>query len=66
MDVESLIEQWRLYAKANRAAANENKSKGDSFGADEAAIRYTKARTWQDCAKAIDPGLPEVQPKLSE
>jgi hypothetical protein len=114
VDVDLLIEQWRLYAKANRAAANENKSKGDNFGAelclargavrlaaadllelhrdepiaaakqmhkhagelrqhhwpfvgfDEAAIRYTKARTWQDCAKAIDPGLPEVQPKLSD
>lgn len=114
MDVDSLIEQWRLYAKANRAAANENKPKGDNFGAelclargavrlaaadlleqfrddpmaaakamhknagqlrqhhwpfvgfDQAAIQYTQARTWQDCAKAIDPGLPEVQPKLSE
>lgn len=114
MVVDSLIEQWRLYAKANRRVANENRAKGDQFGADlclargavrlaaanmleqhrddpeaaakemhknaqglrqhhwpfvgfdEAAIRYTKARAWQDCAKAIDPSLPEVQPKLSE
>jgi hypothetical protein len=114
VDVDSLIEQWRLYAKANQAAAKENRATGDQFGAelclargsvrlaaadmlelhrddpmaaakqmhknagqlrqhhwpfvgfDEAAIRYTKARTWQDCAKAIDPGLPEVQPKLSD
>ena len=114
MDVESLIEQWRLYAKASRAAADENRKRGDNFGAelclargavrlaaadlleqskddpmaaakqmhkrvgelrqlhwpfvgfDEAALRYTQARTWQDCAKAIDPSLPEVQPKLSD
>ena len=31
---------------------------------DETAVKYTQARTWQDCARAIDPGLPEVQPKL--
>lgn len=114
MDVESLVEQWRLYAKASQAQANLNRQTGDQFGAelctargsvrlaaaemleqrrddpmaaaqdmhknaqglrqhhwpfvgfDEAAIRYTKARTWQDCAKAIDPNLPEVQPKLGE
>lgn len=114
MDVDSLIAQWRLYAKANQAQASQNRQTGDQFGAalcvargsvrsaaadmlelhrddpvaaaknmhrtagelrqhhwpfvgfDEAAIRYTKARTWQDCAKAIDPALPEVQPKLSE
>jgi hypothetical protein len=113
MDVDSLIEQWRLYAKANQAQANLNRQTGDQFGAelcvvrgsvrlaaadlleqsrddpmaaaknmhkragelrqhywpfvgfDEAALSYTKARTWQDCAKAIDPGLPEVQPNLS-
>jgi hypothetical protein len=34
-------------------------------GYDEAAIDYTKARIWQHCAQAIDPGLPEVQPKLT-
>lgn len=114
MDIDSLIEQWRLYAKANRIHANENQVKGDGFGAelclvrgavrsaaadmleklrddpmaaaknmhknaielrqihwpfvgfDQAAIKYTKSRTWQDCAKAIDPTLPEVQPKLSD
>ena len=114
MDTDSLIEQWRLYAKANRARAGDNRAKGDQFGAelclargavrlaaadllerhkddplvaarlmhktagelrqhhwpfvgfDKAAIQYTQARTWQDCAKAIDPSLPEVQPKLSD
>jgi hypothetical protein len=35
-------------------------------GFDEAALKYTKARTWQDCARSIDPGLPEVQPKLRQ
>jgi hypothetical protein len=34
------------------------------IGFDEAALKYTRARTWQDCARAIDPGLPVVQPKL--
>jgi hypothetical protein len=114
MEVDALIEQWRLYARANQSQASQNRQTGDQFGAelclargsvrlaaadmldlhrddpmaaakqmhkhagelrqhhwpfvgfDEAAIRYTKARTWQDCAKAIDPGLPEVQPKLSD
>ncbi len=33
-------------------------------GFDAAAIQYTQARTWQDCARAIDPDLPEVQPRL--
>jgi hypothetical protein len=31
-------------------------------GFDEAAVRYTKARTWQACAWQLDPDLPEVQP----
>jgi hypothetical protein len=31
---------------------------------DEAAIAYTQARIWQDCAQSIEPGLPQVQPKL--
>jgi len=31
---------------------------------DVAAIDYTKAQFWQNCAQAIDPGLPEIQPKL--
>lgn len=114
MDVDSLIAQWQVYAKANRVHANDNRAKGDNFGAelclargavrlaaaemlerlrddpmtaaktmhkraselrqhhwpfvgfDQAALRYTQARTWQDCAQAIDPSLPEVQPKLSE
>jgi hypothetical protein len=33
-------------------------------GFDAAAIDYTKARIWQNCAQAIDPELPEIQPKL--
>ena len=114
MDVDSLIEQWRLYAKANRLHADANRAKGDPFGAelrlargavrlaaaellergrddpmaaaremhknaeglrqhhwpfagfDQIAVKYTQARTWQDCAKAIDPSLPEVQPKLTD
>jgi hypothetical protein len=35
-------------------------------GFDQAAIRYTQARTWQDCALALDPSLAIVQPKLKE
>jgi hypothetical protein len=35
------------------------------IGYDGAAIDYTKARIWQNCAQAIEPGLPEVQPKLT-
>lgn len=35
-------------------------------GFDQTAVNYTRARTWQDCAKAIDPSLPEVQPRLRE
>jgi hypothetical protein len=34
------------------------------IGFDSAAVEYTKARIWQDCARAIDPSLPEVQPRL--
>jgi hypothetical protein len=34
-------------------------------GFDEAAIAYTQARIWQDCAQTIEPGLPDVQPKLA-
>ena len=34
------------------------------IGFDEAALKYTRARTWQDCARAIDPSLPVVQPQL--
>jgi hypothetical protein len=34
------------------------------IGFDAAAIAYTKARIWQSCAQAIEPGLTEVQPKL--
>jgi hypothetical protein len=33
-------------------------------GFDAAAIDYTKARIWQHCAQSIDPGLPDVQPRL--
>ncbi len=34
------------------------------IGFDAAAIAYTEARIWQDCAQTIEPGLPDVQPKL--
>jgi aspartyl-tRNA synthetase len=34
-------------------------------GFDEAAVKYTKARTWQDCARTIDPQLPIVQKCLA-
>jgi hypothetical protein len=34
------------------------------LGFDAAAVRYTRARTWQDCAHALDPTLPEIQPRL--
>lgn len=34
-------------------------------GFDQIAVKYTQARTWQDCARAVDPSLPEVQPKLA-
>ena len=30
---------------------------------DVAAIHYTEARSWQFCARQIDPSLPEVQPR---
>lgn len=33
---------------------------------DEVALRYTGARTWQDCARTLDPSLAEVQPKLHD
>jgi hypothetical protein len=35
------------------------------IGYDAAAIAYTQARIWQHCARTIEPGLPEVQPKLA-
>ncbi len=34
------------------------------IGFDAAALDYTRARIWQDCAWAIDPTLPEAQPRL--
>ena len=34
------------------------------IGFDAAALDYTRARIWQDCAWAIDPTLPEVQARL--
>ena len=34
-------------------------------GFDPAAVAYARARIWQDCARAIDPSLPEVQPRLT-
>jgi hypothetical protein len=30
---------------------------------EEAALDYVRARTWQSCAREVDPGLPEVQPQ---
>ena len=35
-------------------------------GFDEAALRYTIARTWQRCALRLDPTLTEVQPLWTE
>jgi hypothetical protein len=35
------------------------------IGYDAAAIAYTQARIWQNCAQTIEPGLPDVQPKLA-
>ena len=58
-----LREQARRY---NRHAGELRQHHWPFVGFDEVAIRYTKARTWQDCAQALDPSLPEVQPKLSE
>lgn len=34
------------------------------IGFDHAAVQYTRARVWQDCARTIDPNLPVVQPRL--
>jgi hypothetical protein len=34
------------------------------LGFDAAAVQYTRARTWQDCARTLDPSLPEIQPRL--
>lgn len=33
------------------------------MGYDQAAVEYTRARSWQFCAREIDPSLPEVQPR---
>jgi hypothetical protein len=33
-------------------------------GFDAAAVTYTKARVWQDCARTINPALSEVQARL--
>jgi hypothetical protein len=35
-------------------------------GYDDAALRYTVARTWQRCALMLDPSLTEVQPLWTE
>lgn len=35
-------------------------------GFDQAAVRYTVARTWQRCALMLDPSLDEVQPLWTE
>ncbi len=34
------------------------------IGFDPVALTYTRARTWQDCARTIDPSLPIVQKRL--
>ena len=112
MNPEALVDQWRLFVRANRACAARREQDGDVFGAslamaraevrrqaadlleisrdpmvvarqlhdraaalwrhglplvgfDEAAMDYTRARAWQDCARAIDPSLPVVQPKFT-
>lgn len=36
------------------------------IGFDQAAIRYTVARTWQRCALMLDPSLDEIQPRWLE
>lgn len=36
------------------------------IGFDDAALRYTVARTWQRCAVMLDPALNEVQPLWTE
>jgi hypothetical protein len=36
------------------------------IGFDQAAVRYTIARTWQRCALMLDPSLDEVQPRWPE
>lgn len=36
------------------------------IGFDEAAVKYTRARTWQACAWELDPDLPVVQPRWSD
>ena len=113
MNAESLVDQWRLFVRANRACAVKREQEGDLFGAelataraevrrqaadlleaardpleaarqlhrrasalwrrglplvgfDKAAMDYTRARAWQDCARAIDPSLPVVQPKFTD
>lgn len=33
------------------------------IGYDAAAITYTEARTWQACARELDPALPTTQPR---
>jgi hypothetical protein len=112
VDPQALVDQWRLFDRANRACAVRRRNDGDLFGAelaiaraevrreaadvlefardpleaarqlhrraaalwhhvlpligfDEAAVEYTQARAWQDCARAIDPLLPVVQPKIT-
>jgi len=36
------------------------------IGFDQAAVRYTVARTWQRCARMLDPSLEEVLPLWTE
>jgi len=48
----------------HRRAAAHWQSDLPLIGFDAAAIAYTQARIWQNCAQTIEPGLPDVQPKL--
>jgi hypothetical protein len=52
-------------AEMHRRAATLWQSDLPLIGFDAAAIAYTQARIWQHCAQAIEPGLPDVQPKLA-
>lgn len=49
-----------MYEQARRSAVG---SSSPFTGFDLAAVRYTKARTWQACMWALDHNLPEVQPR---
>lgn len=58
-DAEDPVEAARLM---HQQALRMRQSDIPMIGFDLAAVRYTQARTWQDCARTLDPSLPEVQP----